>query len=173
MERLSMKGRIRRAAGFTTIELMVSVAIVAVLASIAISALRDYSRRATISEVVLATSSCKSAISENYATLTDAPDAGKWGCETSVGTQRHVGAVQTSSDGVIRIAIANIDGLVNGRFVFMIPVHADGTTPMVTPDDMGRSVVNWRCGSDWLPVRNSLPANCRNDTTSVASQDFN
>jgi type IV pilus assembly protein PilA len=152
---------------------MVTVAIVGILASVALSATRDYTRRASISEVVLATSTCKQAISENYATLTDAPAAGHWGCEAAVGTQKHVGKIETSADGVIRIAIANLDGLVNGRYVHMIPVHADGVTPMVTPDDMGLSVVNWRCGSDWMPVRNALPANCRNDTTTYASQDFN
>ena len=168
-----MKGSVRRSAGFTTVELMISVAIVGILASIAINAFRDYTRRASISEVVIATSACKSVISENYATLTDSPDAGKWGCEVAVGKTKYVGAVQTSTDGVIRIAIVNMDGLVNGKYLHMVPVHADGVTPMITPDDMGRSVTNWRCGSDWLPVRNALPANCRNDTTTYASQDFN
>ena len=170
--RMKIRGSARRSAGFTIIELMVSVAIVAILASIALSQLRDYTRRAKISEAVLATSTCKNAISENYATLTDAPAAGRWGCETSAGTG-HVGSIQTSSDGVARVAITNVDGLVNGRYIYMIPVHPDGVTPMITPDDMGRSVVNWMCGSDWLPVRNALPANCRADATPYASQDFN
>ena len=43
-----MKGSIRRSAGFTTVELMISVAIVGILASIAINAFRDYTRRARI-----------------------------------------------------------------------------------------------------------------------------
>ena len=122
-----MKGSSSRSRGFTTVELMISVAIVGILASIAINAFRDYTRRASISEVVIATSACKSAISENYATLTDAPDAGKWGCEVPVGKTKYVGAVQTSADGVIRIAIVNLDGLVNGKYLHMVPVHADGS----------------------------------------------
>lgn len=162
------RGRVR---GFTTVELMIVVAIVAVLASIGIRAMRDYARRASLSEVVLATTSCKQAVAENYAILTDAPDAGRWGCETSKGTGRYTGKVETSSNGVIRIAITGLDGLVNGQFIYLAPAHTNGGA-MVTPDDLGRNVKNWICGSDWLPVRNSLPANCRTDTTTFASQEF-
>src|SRR4051812_16951958 len=90
-----------RARGFTTVELIVTVAIVAVLASIGIRAMRDYARRASLSEVVLASTSCKQAVAENYALLTDAPDAGRWGCEATRGTGKYTGKVETSSNGVI------------------------------------------------------------------------
>ncbi|HSV45011.1 MAG TPA: pilin [Ramlibacter sp.] len=163
----------RKAGGFTFIEVMIAVAILTILSCIAIASYRDYSRRASLTEVMMAISQCKSTVSENYATLTDAPDAGRWGCESSSSQFRHVGSVQTSADGVIRVAIRNLDRLVNDQYVHMVPVHSDGNTPMITPNDMGRSVVTWKCGSDWQPVRNSLPANCRNDTTTFASQDFN
>lgn len=161
----------RRAAGFTQLEMMIVVAIVGMLASISLPAYRDYSRRASLSEVVLATASCKQAVTENYTLLTDAPDAGRWGCESSTSSRKHVGAIQTSSDGVIRIAIRNLDGLVNGQYVYMVPAKSDGSA-MVTPNDLGRSPNRWICGSDWLPVRNATPANCRADTTTYASQDF-
>lgn len=168
-----MKGRKQAQRGFTQIELMISIATVAILASIAISYLRDYSRRASISEVVMATSHCKGMVTENYAVLTDAPPAGRWGCERSGSTGRYTGPIQTSADGVIRVTIEGLDPLVNGQFIYLAPVKSDGSTPMITPDDLGRSVSVWQCGSDWLPVRNSLPANCRADTTTFASQDFN
>jgi type IV pilus assembly protein PilA len=162
----------RSEAGFTIIELMLAVVIISLLSSIAIGSYRDYARRASLSEVMMALSQCKGTVSENYATLTDAPQAGRWGCETTTNGTRHVGPVQTSADGVIRVSIVNLDSVVNGQFVYMVPVHSDGRTPMIAPNDMGRSVVNWMCGSDWMVVRNALPANCRSDTTTFASQDF-
>lgn len=165
-------GRPSRARGFTQIELMITVAILGVLSSIALSAYRDYSRRASLSEVMLATSACKQAVTENYTLLSDAPDPGKWGCESATQSRKHVGAIQTSSDGVIRIAITGLDRLVNGQYVYMIPARQDGSA-MVTPDDLGRSVNRWICGSDWIPVRNAMPANCRTDTTSFSTQTFN
>jgi type IV pilus assembly protein PilA len=163
--------RRNRSRGMTLIEIMVVVAIAGVLASVSLSAYRDYSRRAKMSEIVLATTVCKHAVSENYATLSDAPEAGRWGCESTGDPRKHVGAIQTSADGIIRIAIINMDRLVNGQFIYLIPTNSDGTS-MITPDDLGRSVNRWTCGSDWLPVRNAMPANCRIDTTTFSSRDY-
>jgi type IV pilus assembly protein PilA len=165
-------GRRRRARGFTLVELIVAVAVIGVLASIAFSSYRNYARRAKMSEVVLASSACKNTITESYTLLQDPPDAGSWGCESAAATKKHVGHIQTSSDGVIRLAIANMDGLVNGQYLYLVPAKSDGTA-MITPDDLGVSVKQWICGSDWMPVRNSSPANCRADTTTYSTQTFN
>jgi type IV pilus assembly protein PilA len=167
----AVKTRLRLSRGFTQIELMIVVTIIGVLAAVAIQSYRDYSRRASLSEVVLATAGCKSVVSEGYAYLSDAPDPGKWGCESAGSTRKYAGAVQTSDNGVIRIAIRNLDGLVNGQYVYMIPTKSDGS-PMVTPDDLGRNVPVWTCGSDWLPVRKAMPASCRSDTTSFITQTY-
>ncbi|MEJ6021408.1 pilin [Ramlibacter sp. PS4R-6] len=150
---------------------MIVVAIIGILASVAIRSMRDYSRRATLSEVVLASGGCKTLISENYNLLSDPPDAGSWGCESTNARGKHTGTIQTSSNGVIRIAIINMDSLVNNQYIHLVPANSMGS-PMVSPDNLGQSVKQWLCGSDWQPVRNSLPANCRIDTTTFASQDF-
>jgi type IV pilus assembly protein PilA len=165
--------RTSRQSGFTLIELMIAMCIAAVLGSIAIAQMRDYTRRARVSEVVMATTQCKNAITENYATLDSAPTAGHWGCEAtgSAGTN-YAGPVQTSSDGVIRVAVMNLDSVVSGHYVYLVPARASGAA-MVTPANLGQSVQQWICGSDWQPVRNALPANCRTDTTSFSSQTFN
>jgi len=34
-------------------------------------------------------------------------------------------------------------------------------------------VRSWICGSDWLPARNALPANCRLDMTTYSSEEYN
>lgn len=50
--------------GFTLIELMIVVAIIGILAAVALPAYQDYTVRAKVSEVVLAASSGKTAVSE-------------------------------------------------------------------------------------------------------------
>ncbi|MGV3494831.1 MAG: pilin [Ramlibacter sp.] len=167
-----MRPAVRRQRGFTLVELIVTIAVVGVLASIALAQYRDYARRAKISELVMAVSKCKNTVSENYLLLERAPDPGTWGCESATATSHYGGVVQTNSDGAIRIAITNLDRLVNGQFVYLVPVKSDGATPMVTPNDLGRDVRRWACGSDWQPVRNALPGNCRTDTTAISSGDF-
>lgn len=164
----------RRQAGFTLIELIISVAIAAVLGSIAIAQMRDYTRRAKISEVMMAATKCKNSVAESYLTMERAPEPGTWGCESATPTTRFSGVVQTSSDGAIRIGIQNLDGLVNGQYVYLIPMRSDGSTPMNTVAHLGEPVRNWACGSDWLPVLNALPTSCRADTTAIAAgSDFN
>jgi type IV pilus assembly protein PilA len=162
----------RRQAGFTVVELIITMCIVAVLASVAIRSMRDYSRRAQVAEVILAATDCKSMISEGYLTRDTRPDAGTWGCETATGKSRYAGAVQTSPNGVIRIAIANLDSVLNGHYVYLAPSRVGGAR-LTTPDDLGNGVRVWVCGSDSGLVRNSLPAGCRADSTLVATEDYN
>ena len=167
-----MKRRARQAqSGFTIVELVITMCIAAVLSSIAITQMRDYTRRARVSEVVLATTSCKNMVAEGYPARDTAPPAGGWGCEATGNDTKYAGQVQTSSDGVIRVAITNLDSLMNGRYVYLVPAKSDGVTAMSSVD-MGNGVKSWICGSDWMPARNALPANCRTDTTTWASQTF-
>ena len=165
-----MRSRQRSQSGFTLVELIIVVCIGAILASISIAQMRDYTRRARISEVMMASGKCKNSVSESYLTLTDLPAPGSWGCDGNAGSV-YAGAVQTSADGAIRIPIRNLDGLVNGHYVHLIPARSPGT-PMAGASDLGRGVTHWICGSDWLPVRNALPTSCRVDTTTYVNGEF-
>ena len=166
-----MRSRLRQQSGFTVVELIITTCIVAVLASVAIASMRDYSRRAKMSEIVMAGSNCKSAVSEIYPVRSDEPDPGSWGCEQSAGNTTYVGSVQTSSTGRIRITIRNVDPWINGRHIFLVPARSDGLTAL-TADDFGSSVRGWICGSDYPLVLNSLPSSCRADVTTYASVDY-
>ena len=63
--------------GFTLIELMIVVAIIGILAAVALPAYQDYTVRAKVSELILAGSSYRTAISEKYQTDSDSANAGK------------------------------------------------------------------------------------------------
>src|SRR3954468_11790756 len=97
--------------GFTLIELMIVVAIIGILAAVALPAYQDYTKRAKMSEVVLAASACRTSITEVYqsGSVSNAPAINGWGCESGAGTSspsvtsKYVASVKTTVNGVITV----------------------------------------------------------------------
>lgn len=137
--------------GFTLIELMIVVAIIGILAAVALPAYQDYTKRAKMSEVILAASACRTSVTEIYQSNTSAslPDAGNWGCESSVSTSQYVLEIATNEDGAVRATSQNIGAGANGTILLV---------PTINP--AGDSVVGWLCGPGSVEAK-FLPGSCR------------
>jgi type IV pilus assembly protein PilA len=148
--------------GFTLIELMIVVAIIGVLAAVALPAYQDYTKRAQMSEVVLAASACRTAVSEVVQSTTAAslPGLDGWGCESST-PSKFVSKISVDNNGKITVTVAGITG-VTGNVVTLVPMKS--ATQALVNADVGARIFSWRCGSttDGTNVLSKfLPGSCR------------
>ena len=151
--------------GFTLIELMIVVAIIGVLAAVALPAYQDYTVKARVSEVVLAASTCRTAITEAVQTSTTLPGANSWGCEaTGSAPSKYVASIQTSATGVITVTSQNLGSGITGA-IQLEPCNDSAASTFATCNQPGAggTVAVWLCG----PAQTSglaskyLPGSCK------------
>jgi len=151
--------------GFTLIELMIVVAIIGILAAVALPAYQQYTKKAKMSEVILAASGCRTSITEVYQTLQSAsgPGADNWGCESASQTSKYVMSVSTSDDGVVTVVATGIDAAeIDGQSVTLTP-YADVAlaTPMTVAANFGAQVAGWKCSPNGATIAKYLPGSCK------------
>jgi type IV pilus assembly protein PilA len=133
--------------GFTLIELMIVVAIIGILAAIALPAYQDYTIRARVSELILAASSARTAITEKFQSdqlvanmgdgITVAPGGKVSGATTTAGGVVTITGVQTA------VSATNVGTAV---------------TVVLTPFTNAAGSLSWSCTG--TPTR-YMPASCR------------
>jgi len=152
-------GRLQR--GFTLIEVMIIVAVIAILAAIALASIQEYVIRTKMSEVILAMSGCRTSVSEIYqGGGSAAPGPNGWGCEAGI-QSKYVNKLETSADGAVTVTIQGIGGGLDGTFVTLIPLNGAGV-PATVAADMGQAIRAWVCGGTGTTAElRYLPSTCR------------
>lgn len=142
--------------GFTLIELMIAIGIIAILVAMAVPAYQDYTVRGKISECINNTAVAKVQVSEYRQTLGAWPptpgDAGL----TNSGLSKYCNGFSgyTSSSGYFTIDIneAAVDLSLTGQI-----------SPVMTPTPTSTNIILWECSPGATSPANLkyLPATCR------------
>ncbi|WP_164963548.1 pilin [Rubrivivax sp. JA1026] len=138
--------------GFTLIELMIVVAIIGILAAVALLAYQDYTKKAKISELILAASACRTTITEAVQTAASStlPGANEWGCEQSTSPSKYVEKVETDENGVVTVTAQGFGDS-----------EIDTKTITLTPSTLtiGQPIESWTCGGS-IPAK-FRPGSCK------------
>jgi type IV pilus assembly protein PilA len=138
--------------GFTLIELMIVVAIIAILAAIAIPAYRDYLIRTQVSEGASLTGAAKVAVDEYYANYGVAPTTnGQAGLATNTDIKGdYVSQVTVGAAGAIEAKFSGgkANSAITGKILVFTPTFNNGST-------------SWSCTATTNIDDKYLPTSCR------------
>jgi type IV pilus assembly protein PilA len=140
--------------GFTLIELMIVVAIIAILAAIAIPAYQDYLVRSQVSEGAVLTDGAKTAVAEYYSNKGVLPGSNASAGLAASGsiTGSYVSGVLVGTTGKITATFSDAspqkaNKAISGDTFVLSPITSAGTT-------------SWSCNGGTVPQK-YLPSSCR------------
>lgn len=143
MKVTQLKNKVQK--GFTLIELMITVAIVGILAAVALPAYQDYTVRAQVTEGVSLAGGAKSYVAEYHANKGDL---------TSVS----VDFPGASGKYVTQVTVGD-DGAITAEFGNDASSKISGGTVVLTPEETTSGNLEWAC-SGTVDAK-YLPASCK------------
>jgi type IV pilus assembly protein PilA len=155
--------------GFTLIELMIVVAIIGILAAVALPAYQDYTVRAKASEVILAASSCRTAVTELVqSSTTPSVVSALGGSPCTFTATKYVTSGSVGTAGAITVVgnATNLGGdtSATANAIVLTPfMNAAGTTALAPLTDGGNTIATWVCGpavTNPMPSK-YLPGSCK------------